>query len=99
MKLTISYATKEREYISKNTYYNKTKLVELEAIAIKRVPVGSTGAARNRYHYHANFVAPDDAEFTYNGILSANIIRKINKEFKPHLLVFLNNTCLLKEQP
>lgn len=82
MKLNIQYCTKERIYLSDHTYSPVYANTELEALEIYRYPCG-TGAAANRYTYRARFAAPNDAESTYDGQIVENIVRKLNKHFKP----------------
>lgn len=82
MKLKIRYATKERKWLSASTFQNISKDAELEPISIIRIPCGR-GAAANRYHYRADFIAPEDAECVFNGKISVGINRKQNPNFNP----------------
>ncbi|MGB1303992.1 hypothetical protein [Pseudoalteromonas marina] len=97
MKLKITYPTKERRYLNEGCYQNIQKEVELEPIRIFRVPCGS-GAAASRYYYSAEFVAPDDAEFEFRGVVQSNIIRKNNLHFKPKNLNWHVNICDMRER-
>jgi hypothetical protein len=91
MKLKITYPTKEREWLSKVSYRNVCKQVELEPVRILRRSVGSIGEALNRFYYQAEFIAPEDAEFSSKGLITANIDRLKNKNFKPKEFNWVNN--------
>lgn len=100
MKLRITYTTSERKYLSTSSYKHIPKTIEIEPIAIKRTPLCWAGATIQRYSYRAVFLAPDDAEFKMpDGTCSANIVRSNNSHFNPKKLVFINNTCLLNDEP
>jgi hypothetical protein len=86
MKLNIAYATKDRKYVSANSYQNLVKSVTLEPTRILRRPCGRN--AGNRYYYEAEFVAPEDAEFVDGGKIRENINRWLNPQFKPQKLVW-----------
>ena len=90
MKLKIRYATKERKYLSANAYQNVSRDAELEPVRILRRPCGS-GSAANRYYYQAEFIAPEDAEFSYNGLIRENVNRKTNPRFDPKKLIWAGN--------
>lgn len=96
MKLAITYGTKERISITKNTYQNIEKDAELPPVAIYRFACG-TGAAANRYYYEADFIAPDDAEFSINGLIRVNIIRKKNPKFNPKDYSWEGQKALINE--
>ena len=82
MKYKVSYTTKERKKVGKATYmfFNATK--NLELVALYRLPCG-TGAAAKRYKYEGDFIAPEDADFTMDGVIRCNINRKDNPKFNP----------------
>lgn len=91
MKLVVSYPTTERKYVSAHSYTLVHKTVELMAVRVIRHAMGRVGAAANRYWYQAQFVAPEDAAFICNGLITENISRPLNKHFKPKELSFINN--------
>lgn len=90
MKLIIRYPTKERNYLSECTYQNISKIAELEAIRIIRIPCGR-GKSATRYYYRAVLKAPDDAEFVCDGTITKNISRNLNKKFDPKKLDWAGN--------
>lgn len=91
MKLKIRYATKERKYISAHVFQNVGRDAELEPVRILRRPCGS-GSAANRYYYQADFLAPEDAEFAYNGLIRENVNRITNPGFDPKKITWAGNT-------
>lgn len=91
MKIIIRYATKDRKYITKHSYQNVSKEVELEPVRVIRYPCGSKGASVHRFYYQADFHAPSDAEFVTNGLIRANIVRKTNPKFDPKKIKFEGN--------
>ena len=95
MKLIVSYPTSEREYRTPCTYSYVYKQIEIEPVKILRSPCG-IGRAANRYYYQAMFVAPDDAEFVHDGLITENIDRGLNKHFNPKNFVFVNNVAVLR---
>lgn len=94
MKLHVSYPTTERKQLSAATYTHVRKNAELVAVKILRSPCG-TGAAANRYYYEGQFVAPDDAEYVYDGLIRTNIFRNENPHFKPKLLNWVGNVAVI----
>ena len=91
MEILIQYDTKERIYFNSQLYHHAYKKVYLEPVRIFRTPCGRTGAALKRYFYHGEFVAPIDAEHSYNGHIKAHINRKTNKIFCPKKLTFTDD--------
>lgn len=83
MKLKIFYVTKERQRLSNVTHTNVYQEAEIEPVRLYRCSVGSVGAARNRFYYLAEFNAPENAEFSRNGLLREYINRLKNPHFKP----------------
>lgn len=100
MKLLVHYPTKEKRYLSANTYQHVSKEAELEVMRIVRYAIGSNGVAINRFRYQAYVKAPDDAvpEFVRDGAIRVAFERKINKHFKPKELVFIKNVCDFSDQ-
>jgi len=90
MKLRIKYTIKQRDYKSDHVYSHVVKDAELKPVRIIRYSCG-TGAAANRYHYQADFKAPSDAAFDYDGLMRMAVIRKLNPQFKPSKLEFEDN--------
>lgn len=93
MNLNIEYSTKERKYLNPCAYQNVSKEASLPAVRIIRRPCGSHGAAKSRFYYQAEFVAPEDAEFVHSGEIRENIVRKKNPHFKPKDFKFVGNVA------
>jgi len=91
MKFTINYATKERKWLSNHTYQLVEKTIDVEPTKILRTAIGRVGAAANRFHYRIECVAPSDSEFSYNGIIQANLNRVANKHFNPKNYNWIGN--------
>lgn len=88
MKLRVEYPTKERIYLNEHVFRTVYKEVELTPLKIYRTPDGWNGASRNRYHYSATFIAPEDSDFQMDGVMNCPIIRKWNPDFKPLTIPF-----------
>ena len=97
MKLLVSYPTTEKRYVSAHSYTLVHKTAELMAVRVIRHAMGRVGAAANRYWYQAEFIAPADAAFISNGLITVNISRPLNKHFKPKELNFINNKAKFEE--
>lgn len=96
MMLTVSYATKEKVFVTAHTYHHVYKRAELKPIAINRIIAARTKKG-NRYYYDGVFDAPHDADFSvdYDGkkVIYCNIFRKLNPHFNPKKLAFNGNTA------
>lgn len=94
MKLKVQYPTTQRHYISKATFQHVSREAELEPFRIIRRPCG-TGAAASRYYYFADFPAPKDAAFVYDGYIREPINRRQNPHFDPKKFTFSEDVCRL----
>lgn len=92
MLLKLSYRTKETVDVREGWFTHITKTVEVAPVRIIRYSCGR-GKAASRYRYQADFIAPDDAQFIFNGCVRANIIRKENPHFDPKKLVFVGDVA------
>ncbi len=92
MKLKIRYPTKEKKIITKQTFQFIERQAELAPTRILRSACG-IGMAANRYYYFAEFKAPNDAEFSNNGVITVPINRKDNPRFNPKKFNWVGDVC------
>lgn len=98
MLLKLSYNTKETVDTGRGWFTQVQKTVEVAPVRVIRYACG-TGKAANRYRYQADFTAPDDAQFTFDGCVRANIMRKENPHFNPKKLLFVGQVAELLREP
>lgn len=98
MKIFACYPTKERRPVlgyGHGAYQHVYKDAELEVAILERRPVGSNGAAANRYYYSARCIPPEDAEYVFDGLIGVEINRSKNPHFKPKDFCFTGNASAI----
>lgn len=93
LTVLVEYSTNEKINKTEHTHQLKSKFVEVKPIKIFRISCGWWGEAKHRYFYQVSFKAPSDAAFSFDGLLTSNINRKMNPKFKPKDFVFVNDVC------